>query len=106
MDLPDFLLQSPDGSIRVNGHRIGLQHVVYLYNEGYSPEMLREEFPTLALSVLHRVIAFYLEHQTEVDDWIAACRAAVEQQVAVAPQGPGVIELRRRIEARRRALAS
>jgi uncharacterized protein (DUF433 family) len=47
MDLPDFLAQDADGFIHLRGHRIGIQHVVHFYDEGYSAEMLAETFPTL-----------------------------------------------------------
>ena len=46
MTLPDFL-QDADGYIPVAGHRVGLQDVVYYYNEGHSAEALAEMFPTL-----------------------------------------------------------
>src|SRR5262245_32604764 len=62
MTLPDFLSQDADGYIHVTGHRIGLQDVVYYYNEGHSPETLLEAFPTLSLALIHKIIAFYLEH--------------------------------------------
>ena len=70
MQLPDFL-HDADGEIRMVGHRIGLVHVVKVYNEGYSAEMIAATFPTLPLSLVHRVIAFYLDNQSEVDAIVA-----------------------------------
>jgi uncharacterized protein (DUF433 family) len=105
MDLPDFLVQDTDGFLRLRGHRIGVQHVVHFYNEGYSAEMLAEEYPTLSLALLHKTIAFYLENQADVDAYVARCRDEIDQQAAAAPRGPGLAELRRRLAARR-ALAS
>ena len=67
MDLPDFLTKDNDGNVCLKGHRIGLQDVVRFYNEGYSPEMLIGQFPTLSLPVVHKLIAFYLENLGEVD---------------------------------------
>ena len=49
MTLPEYLTQDADGHIHVTGHRIGLQDLVYYYNEGHTPEALREAFPTLSL---------------------------------------------------------
>src|SRR5947209_697623 len=66
MNLPDFLTEDAYGHIHVTGHRIGLNDVVYFYNDGQSPEMLHEQFPTLSLALIHKVIAFYLENQAEV----------------------------------------
>ena len=44
MKLPDSLVAHPDGEIRLNGTRIGLVQVVDLYNEGYSPQKIYEDF--------------------------------------------------------------
>lgn len=82
MTLPDFLHEAKYGEILLTGHRIGLYHVVKFYNEGYSPEMLLGQFPTLPLALIHKVIAFYLENRREVDDYVAWEDAAVAQQRA------------------------
>jgi uncharacterized protein (DUF433 family) len=105
MDLPDFLVQDADGFIRLREHRIGVHHVVGPYNEGYSPEMLVEQFPTLSLALIHKTIAFYLENEAEVDAYIARSREETERHASAVPGGPGLAELRRRLAARR-ALAS
>ena len=106
MTLPDFLVQDPDGFIRVAGHRIGLHHVVRIYNEGYSPEMLFGEFPTLSLASVHKLIAFYLENQAEVDAYVAASEEQVREQTSAAVRGPSLADLRRRLQAMHRAEAS
>jgi uncharacterized protein (DUF433 family) len=103
MNLPEFLIDHPDGEIRLTGHRISLYDVVYFYKEGYSPEMLVCQFPTLPLALVHKVIAFYLENQAEVDHYVAEEEAARERLRASAPASPSVIELRQRLEAMRRA---
>jgi uncharacterized protein (DUF433 family) len=105
MDLPDFLIREPDGFLRLRDHRIGVPHVVDFYNEGYSPEMLVEQFPTLSLALIHKTIAFYLENQPEVDAYIAEARDDLDRHERSAPRGPSLVELRRRLAARR-ALAS
>jgi uncharacterized protein (DUF433 family) len=103
MTLPEFLTQGADGYIHVTGHRIGLQDLVYYYNEGYSPETLLETFPTLSLAIVHKVIAFYLEARVDVDAYVAACEAEMERQRAVAPSGPDPAELRRRLASKQAA---
>jgi uncharacterized protein (DUF433 family) len=103
MILADFLSQNKYGYIHLAGHRIGLMHVVDLYKEGYSPGMLLDQFPTLSLALIHKVIGFYLENQAEVDAYIAQCRAEIEHQASAPQPGPDRAELRRRMEARRRA---
>src|SRR5262249_36107161 len=105
MTLPDFLAQDADGFIHITGHRIGLQDVVFYYNEGLSPEALQEAFPTLTLALIHKLIAFYLEHTADVDAYISTCEREVERQRAAAPRGPDVTELRRRRAAKQAGAA-
>ena len=80
MTLPDFLTQASDGEIRLTGHRVGLYHLVQRYNEGESAEMLASRYPTVPLSLVHKVLAFYLDNQPEVDAYVAACSAAMDEQ--------------------------
>ena len=62
MTLPDFLTQGPKGEIRLTGHRIDLYLIVLFYNEGHTSEMLHDEYPTLPLDLIHKVLAFYFEN--------------------------------------------
>jgi uncharacterized protein (DUF433 family) len=100
MNLPDFLARDRYGYIHLAGHRIGLRHVVELYQDGYTPEMLHDHFPTLPLALIYKVIAFYLENQTEVDAYIRQSRETLDREAAGPQQGPNATELRQRMEAR------
>lgn len=102
MKLPEFLTEWPFGEIVLTGHRIGLYHVVYDYNQGYSPEQLHEEYPTLALELINKVLAFYKENQSEVDAYMARCQEEMDRRYAeYVASGRGIDwdELRRRFEA-------
>jgi uncharacterized protein (DUF433 family) len=103
MTLPDFLTQEATGEIRLTGHRIGLFHLVHYYNEGYSPEMLVCQYPTLPLALVHKEIAFYLENQQEVNAYVAACRNELNRQRQSNPRRIDVATLWQRLEARRQA---
>jgi uncharacterized protein (DUF433 family) len=70
MVLPDFLTETK-GEIFLAGHRIELAHVVSAYREGDTAELIASRYPTLPLSLVHRVIAFYLDNQGEVDSYVA-----------------------------------
>ena len=85
MNLPNFLAQDKFGYIHLTGHRVGFMHIVDLYKDGYSPEMLQDHFPTVPLTSIHKVLAFYLENQAEVDRYIAQCHEEIDRQAA-APQ--------------------
>ena len=71
MTLPDFLTQDKYGYVHVTGRRVGLVDLVLFYRQGDSPEMLHARFPTIALPVVHKIIAFYLENQVAVDEYCA-----------------------------------
>ena len=82
LTLPDFLQLDELGGIRLSGHRIGLHHFLYHYNQGYTAEMLLGQFPTLSLALIHKTIGYYLENQQDVDVHLAAESELLEQQRA------------------------
>jgi uncharacterized protein (DUF433 family) len=98
MNLPDFLAETAEGEIRLTGHRIGLFHLIRRYNDGYSPEMLVCQYPTLSLAVVHKVIAYYLENRAAVDRYVAACAAELARQQEANPQRLDISALRARLE--------
>ena len=55
----------------VAGTRVSLDSVVYSFNEGSSPEAIHEDFPLLKRAQIHGAIAFYLDHQPEIDEYLA-----------------------------------
>ncbi len=65
--------------------------------------MLACEYPSVSLSLVHKVIAFYLENRVAVDGYIARCDDEIAQQRSLSPRGPSASELRRRMENMRRA---
>ncbi|MBI2807817.1 MAG: hypothetical protein HYX68_22780 [Planctomycetes bacterium] len=103
MTLPDFLSQDKFGYIHVTDHRVGLVDVVHFYGMGDSPEMLHARFPTVSLPLCHKIIAYYLENQSDVDDYCSRHRAEMARQRAQARAGPGVDELQKRRDADRLA---
>jgi len=105
MDLPTFLTRHQYGEIRLTGHRIGLFHLVYYTQQGDSPEMLSERFPTLSLPLIRQVLAYYRDNRAEVDAYVDACLAEIERQEAMPSSGPSFEELRRRFEALQRGKA-
>jgi uncharacterized protein (DUF433 family) len=103
MTLPDFLRSDAGGEIFLAGHRVTLYHVIKDYRDGYSAETLAAAFPTVSLALVHKVIAFYLENQAEVDRYVDEARAEIDRQAAAPARGPSAAELKRRLESRRRS---
>ena len=100
MQLPDFLSQDEFGGIRLAGHRIGMTQILWYYNEGYSAEMLLEQFPTLSMGLIHRLLAFYWENRAEVDAYLRDARTRLEQQRSAGP-GLDLAALRARLAVQR-----
>src|SRR5438045_911772 len=92
LNLPDFLQES-DGEIRITGHRISLYDILWEYNQGHTIEELVLRFPTLKRSTLHKLIAFYLDNQPEVDAYLKSYSAALDENRARAQPTISVAEL-------------
>ncbi len=71
-DYFDFL--APD-DIRIKGHRIGIEDVLYefIFN-AKTPEEIQRRFPTLTLEQVYATITYYLHNKEKIDayltDWI------------------------------------
>jgi uncharacterized protein (DUF433 family) len=102
MHLPDFLTRDTDGEVRLTDHRIGLYTLVHDYREGWPVERIAAGYPSLPLALVYKVLAFYLENQREIDTYVESYQAELEHQAA-APPGPGVLKVRRLMEARQQA---
>ena len=94
--------RSPDGEIRLTGHRISLYDVVSFYQEGYTPEMLHEEFPSVPLLLIRQVLDFYRENKDQVDADVAEKRSSLESLEASIPPSPALLRLHRKLEEVRR----
>jgi uncharacterized protein (DUF433 family) len=68
----DFL--APD-DIRLKGHRIGIDDVLWYYLEGYTPEEIAANLPTLSLEEIHATITFYLHSRAEMDAYLSRLAA-------------------------------
>ena len=63
-------VEQRNGGYYVAGTRISLDSVVCSFNEGQSPEAIQEDFPLLKRSQIYGAIAFYLDHQPEIDRYL------------------------------------
>ncbi len=97
MTLPDFLHADEGGEIFLAGHRVTLYQVLQNYREGFSAEMLAAAYPTVPLALVHKVIAFYLENQAEVEGYLEETQAEIERQAAAPARGPSLAELQGRL---------
>jgi uncharacterized protein (DUF433 family) len=56
------------GKPRIAGHRIRVQDIVLWTEEGESPETIVSDFPQLTLADVHAALAYYFDHQQQIDD--------------------------------------
>lgn len=89
-------IEQRDGVYYVSGTRVSLDSIVYAFREGSSPESIREDFEGLNLAHVYGAIAFYLDHQADVDAYLLNRK---EQWASLESQGvPPSAELKARIE--------
>ena len=79
-----FNFLGPD-DIRINGHRIGIESILYEYiHRGKTAEEIAERFPTLTLEQVYATILYYLHNKAAVStylaDWLEDARQARERQ--------------------------
>lgn len=55
----------------VKGTRISLDSVVHSFNRGNAPESIQAEYPLLKRAQIYGAIAFYLDHKTKIDEYLA-----------------------------------
>src|SRR5690242_17008316 len=100
------LTEAEDGVVRVSESRITLDSIVHLFQSGATAEQIQEDFPTLTLSQVYSVIAYYLQHKREVDHYLSG-QAVAAREVRLGVEGKlGADELRQRLRQRRAQTAA
>jgi uncharacterized protein (DUF433 family) len=80
------LREEPPGVLRVGKSRVLLELVIRAHQRGASPPEIVRMFDTLDLAGVFAVVAYYLAHPSEIDEYLAQCDQQAE-------------EIRRKIEA-------
>ena len=96
-------IEERDGIYYVRGTRISLDSIVHAFREGCSPETIREDFEGLTLAHVYGAIAFYLDHQADIDSYLVQRK---EQWAELERQGtPASPDLQARLERARRRIS-
>jgi uncharacterized protein (DUF433 family) len=100
---PIPLAADPDGSMRVAGTRVTLDSIVSSFHQGATAEQIAQQYPSVALSAVYALLAYYLRHQKDVDAYLNQRQVEAEQlrheaEARMDPQG-----IRDRLLARRAA---
>ena len=67
-----------EGDYYVAESRVLLESIVTEFLDGRSPESIQQSFPTLKLAEIYGAIAFYLDHQAEINSYLQQRRADYE----------------------------
>jgi uncharacterized protein (DUF433 family) len=83
---PAPLQANEDGVILVGKTRVTLDTVVSVFNQGATAEEIVNRYPSLNLADVYATIAFYLNHQSEVESYLQQ-RQQQAQKIPVINQG-------------------
>jgi uncharacterized protein (DUF433 family) len=82
MDIPSLsipLHTDENGIIRVGDTRVTLDTILARHQQKETPEAIHAGFPTVSLSDIYAVIAYYLANQDDVDAYLQRRRAEGER---------------------------
>src|SRR5262249_43063444 len=104
LNLPIPLWEDPPGVLRVGKSRVLLELVIHAHQQGKCPQEIVQMYDTLDAGDVYAVIAYYLTHQAEVDEYLRQCdekAEAIRRQIeATQKPGPSKQELLTRAKAR------
>jgi uncharacterized protein (DUF433 family) len=105
MAYPDsHYIEERNGGLYVTGTGVSLDSVVIRFQQGASPDKIVQSFPTLKLSQVYGAIAYYLENEKAVNDYIAEGERELERSAV--PLSQSNPDLFARLEATRRQMIS
>jgi len=97
-------IEERSGGLYVAGSGVSLDSVVIRFQEGASPDKIVHSFPSLQLSQVYGVIAYYQENEKAIKEYIAEGERELEQsKVPLSQTNP---ELFSRLKAARRQIGS
>ena len=94
---PLLLREDISGSLRIGQTRVLVELVLWAFQDGATPEAIVQRYPTLSLVNVYTVIAYYLQHQDEMERYLA--KQEVRKQIERGQDD--LAELRSRLLARR-----
>jgi uncharacterized protein (DUF433 family) len=97
-------IEARDGGLYLAGTRVSLDSVVIRFQQGASPEKIVQSFPALRLSQVYGAIAYYLENETVIGEYIIEGERELERSAS--PLSQTNPELFARLDAARRQAGS
>jgi uncharacterized protein (DUF433 family) len=91
-----------DGAIRVSGTRVLLDLIVAEFKNGATPEEIALAYPLVPLPDVYHVLAYYLRHSAEIDEYIENRRQEGEKVKRIFEAKFDPVGIRDRLLARQR----
>jgi len=96
--------EDADGALRVGESRVLLELVIRSFQDGATPEVIVQRYSTLELSDVYAVVAYYLRHRSEIDDYLDRREnIAQDMEEKIAANQGDLRDIRARLQSRRRA---
>lgn len=93
--VPSHITIDDEGVARVNGIGMKVVGLIEAWKAGAStPEKLRESYPHITLSQVHAALAYYYDHQQEIDAEVDRRLHASDAARAASEETPGRKKLR------------
>ena len=73
-----------DGTVKVRGTRIPLDTIVIAFQLGSTPQDIARQYSPLNLADIYAVLAYYLQHKDDVDQYLRE-REAEADSIPVVP---------------------
>lgn len=75
MNMEDYFDYRAPNDIRLKGHRIGIETILFDYLDGLTPEEIALRYPTLSLEEVYVTIAYYWRNQAKLDAYLHEAEA-------------------------------
>ena len=98
------LIQEADGTVRISGSRVTLDTIIGAFQKGATAEQIQDSFPSLSLAQIYGAIAYYLNHEADVETYLRERRAEAESIKHEIESQQDTAGFRARIRARRAQL--
>ncbi len=67
-------VEEREGGLYVAGSRVSLASIIVAFQQGASPETIRQNYPSLSLAQVYGGIAFYLNHPEQSEAYLTSLR--------------------------------
>jgi uncharacterized protein (DUF433 family) len=97
-------VEDRNGGLYVAGTGVSLDSVIIGFQQGASPEKIVQSFSTLKLSQVYGVIAYYLEHESIIGEYVSEGERQIERSAVPLSQSDPALYAK--LDAARRGMAS